>query len=173
MKIQFNPLKDHEVYVVIREDGETIGVTKHPEKMLEQIISDEFCQGRVTVDQVVYNKHACEYEVAASIYEDENDEEGNEHEFTVTSTVFYQPKIEKKLVHDELGWCDVHKNDVSDSINKELEGYHTYEDTNTLNEHLFSIDLLDSDLTEGSEELQEFINQLRKEAPNTAYFRLI
>lgn len=163
----YEKLKEHEVYAIAREDGMSMAVTKDPD-LLEQIISDKFCQARVTMDRAVFNKQDRSYSIFATIFEG-GDGQGCGYEFTMVPTALYKKPA---IVHDLLTVADILRDDVGEDIRGMLKGRHIYADR-FLDEQLYALDMFEGEEHGPPKKLRGFIDRVREEAPDAAYFRLI
>jgi len=164
--VKFEELKPNQIWAISREDGRTIATTLD-HTLLKEIISDEFCgEAEVKITSTVYSKHDGTYRVYADITDNGDT---TQHWFEVEPTVNY---VAKKVVADLLLVADIHESSIDYDIVEELLGRETYMDMSpSHNENMYSIDIVEE--KGGSEKVQHFINQVKKEAPQAAYFRFI
>jgi hypothetical protein len=78
--------RPHHVWGLTREDGMLISVSNYLEN-IPTMISEEYCQAKVELTKVVFNKQPQDYTVTAKVFEDDGD--FNEQDFTLSSVAFY------------------------------------------------------------------------------------
>ena len=81
-------VKGNEVIAVTDEEGRVLGATKTEDKVLE-VIKANYFDSEVELKKVEHNKHDVTTKLYVDLRDDVDDEEGNEHVFTLSTIIVY------------------------------------------------------------------------------------